>query len=161
MNIDKYIVLITFIPWLLFFIVSILNNLNNKDYKTFSLKYLKKNFFKIFRIDTLFLIIAFYYFSSFGKEFVDKYLFAVMCLYLFMNSFYEKKEKIKKDFFKKNFLNLVLLFIIMLIPFTVYFIKQKLVLTYKIMLLYLYFEYIMILLVNYISKFIFKVLKRK
>lgn len=161
MNIDKYIVLITFIPWLLFFIVSILNNLNNKDYKTFSLKYLKKNFFKIFRIDTLFLIIAFYYFSSFGKEFVDKYLFAVMCLYLFMNSFYEKKEKIKKDFFKKNFLNLVLLFIVMLIPFTVYFIKQKLVLTYKIMLLYLYFEYIMILLVNYISKFIFKVLKRK
>lgn len=161
MNIDKYIVLITFIPWLLFFIVSILNNLNNKDYKTFSLKYLKKNFFKIFRIDTLFLIIAFYYFSSFGKEFVDKYLFAVMCLYLFMNSFYEKKEKIKKDFFKKNFLNLVLLFIVMLIPFTVYFIKQRLVLTYKIMMLYLYFEYIMILLVNYISKFIFKVLKRK
>lgn len=161
MKIDKYIVLITFIPWLLFFIVSILNNLNNKDYKTFSLKYLKKNFFKIFRIDTLFLIIAFYYFSSFGKEFVDKYLFAVMCLYLFMNSFYEKKEKIKKDFFKKNFLNLVLLFIVMLIPFTVYFVKQRLVLTYKIMLLYLYFEYIMILLVNYISKFIFKVLKRK
>jgi len=161
MQIDKYIVLITFIPWILFFIVSILNNLNNKNYQVFSLKYLKKSFFKIFRIDTLFLIIAFYYFSSFDKEFVDKYLFAVMCLYLFMNSFYEKKEKIKKDFFKQNILNLILLFLIMLIPFMVYFIGHKLVLTYKIMLLYLYLEYVLIILVSYISRFILKIFKKK
>lgn len=161
MNINKYVILITFIPWIIFFLISGINNLNNDDYKAFSVKYLKDNFFKIFRIDTLFLIIVFYYFSSFGKEFVDKYLFAVMVLYLLMNSFYEKKEKIKKGFFKENIINLLLLLVIMVIPFSIYFIKHKLILTYKVMLFYLFFQYIIIIVVNYIAKLIKKIFKRK
>lgn len=154
MSIDKYIVLITFIPWILFFLKSGIYNLNNSNYETLSWKYLKNNFFKIFRIDTLFLIIAFYYFSSYGKDFVDKYLFAVMALYLLMNSFYDKKEKIKKGFVREKFINIILFLIVMIVPFFIYFGKHNLVLTYKIMLFYIFFQYIIIIAINYVSKLI-------
>lgn len=154
MSIDKYIVLITFIPWILFFLKSGIYNLNNSNYETLSWKYLKNNFFKIFRIDTLFLIIAFYYFSSYGKDFVDKYLFAVMALYLLMNSFYDRKEKIKKGFVREKFINIILFLIVMIVPFFIYFGKHNLVLTYKIMLFYIFFQYIIIIAINYVSKLI-------
>lgn len=159
MSIDKYIVLITFIPWVLFFLKSGIYNLNNSNYEKMSWKYLKNNFFKIFRIDTLFLIIAFYYFSSYGKDFVDKYLFAVMALYLLMNSFYDRKEKIKKGFVREKFINIILFLIVMIVPFFIYFGKHNLVLTYKIMLFYIFFQYIIIIAINYISKLIRKLFK--
>ncbi len=148
---DKYITLLTFIPWCLFFIISVIRNLNNKEYRKFSLKYLKNNFFNIFRLDLLFLILVFFYFASFEKDFVDKYLFMVMNLYLCVNSIYEKKKRITQDFFKNNIIELILLLIIMLLPFSFYFIKNNLVLTYKIMLIYLILEYIIILIVSYIG----------
>lgn len=150
--INKYITLLTFIPWILFFIISVFRNLNNKEYRKFNGKYLKKNFFKIFRLDLLFLILVFFYFASFEKDFVDKYLFMVMNLYLCVNSIYEKKYKITKQFFKDNGLELILLLIIMLIPFGFYIFKNNLVLTYKIMLVYLFLEYIIIILVSYLGK---------
>ena len=150
--INEYITILTFIPWIILFIIVSLTNLNNDNYQKFSLKYLKKNFFKIFRIDLLFLIIVFYYFASFNKDFVDKYLFTAMLIYLCVNSFYEKKSKLKKSFFKKNILRLVLLFIVMMIPFIIYFINKNLVLTYKIMLLYLFFNSVIIILINYVNK---------
>lgn len=161
MELNKYITLVTFLPWVLIFIFSSLNNLGNKNYTSFTWEYLRKNFFKIFRLDTLFLIIVFLYFSSFHKDFVDKYLFAVMCIYLFVNSFYEKRNTLKKGFWTKNFLNIFLLFCVMIIPFIIYFTKKDLVLTYKIMLIYLFLEYIIIIIISYITKFIKKIFKRK
>ena len=121
---DRYIVLLTFIPWILFFIISVRRNLNNSNYRKFNFKYLKENFFNIFRLDLLFLVIVFFYFASFEKDFVDKYLFMVMNLYLCVNSIYEKKIKLNKGFIKKNILEIILLFIIMLIPFGIYFFKN-------------------------------------
>ncbi len=161
MELNKYITLVTFMPWILIFIFSSLNNLNNKNYTTLSWEYLRKNFFKIFRLDTLFLIMVFLYFASFHKDFVDKYLFAVMCIYLFVNSFYEKRNSLKKGFWKKNILNLLLLFLVMLIPFIVYFAKNNLVLTYKIMLIYLFLEYIIIIIISYLTKIIKKIFKHQ
>lgn len=149
---DKYIVFLTFIPWILFFIVSIIRNLNNNNYRKFSFSYLRKNLFKIFRLDLLFLVGVYIYFASYKMEFVDKYLFLVMNLYLFVNSFYDKKSKISKNFYKKNIIELILLVLIMLIPFIIYIVKDNLVLTYKIMLLYLVFEYVIILLVSYLGR---------
>ena len=66
MNIEKYITLITFIPWLLIIIISMLFKLNNEHYQNFSFKYLSQHIFKIFRLDTLLLIICFWYFPFFG-----------------------------------------------------------------------------------------------
>ena len=160
MDIEKYIILITFIPWILIIVVSMISNLNNEHYQTFSLKYLSKNIFKIFRLDTLLLIICFWYFASFDREFVDKYLFAIMCLYLFVNFFYEKRNPINKKFWKENIIQIILLIIMNLIPFIYYNNTGNLNFTYKIMLLYLFFEYIIILIVSYISKPIKKLFKK-
>lgn len=159
MELNKYVTLITFMPWVLIFIIDCINKLNNKNYTSFSWEYLKKNFFKIFRLDTLFLIVVFIYFASFRKDFVDKYLFAVMSFYLLVNSFYEKKNNLKKGFWKKNILNILCLFIVMSVPFIVYFNKKDLVLTYKIMLIYLFLDYIIIMVISYATKLILKVFK--
>lgn len=161
MELEKYITAITFIPWILIIIVSLLNNLNNEDAQSFSLKYLCKNIFKIFRLDTLLLIICFWYFASFDKDFVDKYLFAIMCFYLFVSFFYETKNKWVDNFWKKNSIQIFLIIIIILLPFIYYYVTNELVITYKIMLLYLFFQYIIILIVNYIAKVIKKIFKKR
>ena len=160
MELDRYITWITFIPWILIITVSMISNLNNENYRKFSFKYLSKNIFKIFRLDTLLLIICFWYFASFDREFVDKYLFAIMCLYLFVNFFYEKRNPIKKQFWKDNIISIILLIIINIIPFIYYNNTGNLNFTYKIMLLYLFLEYIIILIVSYISKLIKKLFKK-
>lgn len=152
--ISDYITIVTFIPWVLIFVLSAIYNINNEDYINFSGKYLKKNFFKIFRLDVLFLVGVFFYFASFKKVFVDKYLFPVICIYLFVNYFYENKKSIKKSFWKQNKLELLLLFIVILIPFLVYFKLNNLGLTYKIMLLYLFLEYIIIVVIKKIATLI-------
>ena len=87
------------------------------------------------------------------------YLFAVMNIYLFVNSFYDHKNKLKDHFFKNNFLNLILVFIITLIPFFTYFLKNDLDLTYRIMLLYLFLEYPILIITSTISNQILKILK--
>ena len=99
-------------------------------------------------------------FASFDMEFVDKYLFAIMCLYLFVNFFYEKRNPINKKFWKENIIQIILLIIMNLIPFIYYNNTGNLNFTYKIMLLYLFFEYIIILIVSYISKPIKKLFKK-
>ena len=154
--INNYIIFLTFIPWIIIFIISSLRNLNNDNYQKFNSQYLRKNFFKIFRLDTLFLIIVFYYFASYDKNFVNQYLFAVMNLYLCVNSIYEKKEKYQKNFLKNNIISIILLIIVLLTPFLIYFIKKDLVLTYKIMLIYLFLEYIIIIIINNISRLLKK-----
>ena len=83
-----------------------------------------------------------------------------MNIYLFVNSFYDQKLDIKKDFFKNNLFNLVLLFLVMVGPFLVYFKTKDLNLVYKIMLLYLYLEYGIIMGVSYLNKLFKKVLKK-
>lgn len=160
MELDKYITFLTFIPWILIIVVSMLKNLNNENYQKFSLKYLNRNIFKIFRVDTLLLIIAFWYFASFDKDFVDKYLFAIMCLYLFVNFFYEKRDSLKNNFFKDNIIQLLLITIIIILPFIYYHNTNNLNFTYKIMLLYLFFEYIIILSVSFIARIFQKIFKK-
>lgn len=141
--IDRYLTIITFIPWFLAYISSIIFNLNKECYRTLSIDNIKKNFWKIFRIDNLVLLICFFIFASFKKSFVNKYLFPVMCLYLFVNSFYEKTS-LEKNFFKKYFWELLILFILMFIPFGFYLVQQRFNIAYKIMLCTLFLEYFLI-----------------
>ncbi len=153
---SKYIIFLTFIPWIIIFIVSSLRNINNPNYQKITFKYFTKNFFKIFRLDTLFLIIVFFYFASYDKEFVNQYLFAVMNIYLCVNSIYEKKEKYPKNFIKNNIFNIVILLLILITPFVIYFTKKDLVFTYKIMLIYLFLESLIIIIINKLLKLLKK-----
>ena len=153
---DKYITFLTFIPWLIIFIIYTINNINKISKENHLLKYLKNHFFQIFRLDLLFLILVFYYFASFNKDFVDKYLFVVMSVYLCVNSFYESKSNLKKNFFQNNLVIFLCLIPIILVPFIVYFTSSRLVLTYKIMLCYLFFNSLIILGLSYLQKIIKK-----
>ena len=83
-----------------------------------------------------------------------------MCLYLFVNFFYEKRQNLEKGFWKANILNIILLIIIMSIPFILYYNNYDLDTVYKLMLIYLFGEYIIILLVSYITKLIKFLLKK-
>lgn len=157
--INRYITLLTFLPWIVIYGISIIRNLNNKNYRDFSKNYFKKNFFNIFRIDTLILVVCYFFFASFKMAFVNQYLFAVMCLVLCANSLYDEKKPLEKSFFKKYWGELVLLFLIMLTPFLPYFMRNNLDLTYKIMLVYLFLEYILILFVSLVVKLVKKLFK--
>jgi len=159
MDLDQYITILTFIPWVLYIVVSLITNLNKEEYRLINFNYIRKNFFKIFRLDTLFLLIVFIYFTTFKMEFVLEYLFAIMCIYLFVNSFYEDKNKLKKGFFKENIISIILIFILILIPFIIYFKTKDIIKTYNIMLIYVFIEYILIIIVSYIEKFLKKIFK--
>lgn len=149
--ISFYIALLSFIPWIPLYIITFIIALNRSD-KNFSWTYFKHHMLEVFRLDWLILIIFFFFFAAFKQQFVSEYLFPVICLYLFVNSFYEKKDKLQKDFIKKNLGELVILFIIMLIPFIIYFIFGKLSLTYKIMLVMIFLEYFLVGIVKNITK---------
>ena len=84
-----------------------------------------------------------------------------MCLYLFVNFFYEKKNYLKKGFFQAHIMELILLLLVISIPFIYYHNTDNLNFTYKLMLLYLFFEYIIILIISLIAKFIKKICKIK
>lgn len=157
MDLDQYITILTFIPWVLYIVVSLITNLNKEEYRLINFNYIRKNFFKIFRLDTLFLLIVFIYFTTFKMEFVLEYLFAIMCIYLFVNSFYEDKNKLKKGFFKENIISIILIFILILIPFIIYFKTKDIIKTYNIMLIYVFIEYILIIIASYIEKFLKKI----
>lgn len=149
--ISFYIALLSFIPWIPLYIITFIIALNRSD-KNFSWTYFKHHMLEVFRLDWLILIIFFFFFAAFKQQFVSEYLFPVICLYLIVNSFYEKKDKLQKDFIKKNLGELIILFIIMLIPFIIYFIFGKLSLTYKIMLVMIFLEYFLVGIVKNITK---------
>ncbi len=146
---NKLIILGTFIPWLIIYIRNLFKILNTGE---FSFSYFKKHFLDIFRLDQLFLVIVFFYFASFNKEFVSIYLFLVMNLYLCVNLLYEKKLELSKSFYKDNLFVLIGLGIVSLIPFIIYFIKGNAVLTYRIMFLYLFFDYVIVVIIRLICK---------
>ena len=82
-----------------------------------------------------------------------------MNIYLCVNSIYEKKAKYSENFLKNNIFNFIILIIILTTPFIFYFIRKDLVVTYKIMLIYLFIEPLIIILINYISKLLKKIIK--
>lgn len=156
-----YLTLLTFLPWIFIYVIRMIRSLNNPDYHSFSKNYIKKHFFELFRMDTFLIILFFFFFASFKLEFVNQYLFPVMCLYLCVNSFYEVKEKRNKDFFKENFWNIVLLILFMFVPILIFIWFGALGITYKIMLFYLFFFYFLIVIACQITSFFKKIFKRK
>ena len=147
--INEVITYLTFIPWMMIFVKNSLDKISNKDRLSF--KYIKSNFFKIFRIDLLILIIVFFYFAKFDKDFVHKYLFAVINIYLFVNSFYESNN-IDKKILKKRFMSLLIIGLIISIPIIYYILSNNLIVTYMIMFICLYLENIIILVMKKIKK---------
>ena len=138
----KILEIASFFVWFLCFFYEIIFILkNNKSL----FKNLKENWFYIIRLDKLLLIIVFIIYAHFNKDFVTILVFLVISLYLYINKLYEKSKKEKLlTILKQNWLSLLIVLILTLIPFSYYFITKNLYNTYATLLVYLYFSYFII-----------------
>lgn len=87
---EKVIIYLSAISWLLYYSVNIFKTIIDLD---------KKSVFSLFRFDSIILILIFVYIVSFNRTFVIQMLFATINLYLFINRLYERninQKRIKK-----------------------------------------------------------------
>lgn len=160
---NAVIIYSTFIIWLLYYLLLCKNALKeiSFDKDTKYLKWLKKNFYNVFKIMTLLLIILFIYFMKFNNELVNKILFFTINLYLYIDLIYvdaNTKKKLKKN--KSNKIIFAFLLISASIPFLYYFLTQNLAITYLFLLLYSYFSYFLVLIMQITEKRFTKYLKK-
>ena len=79
--INKIIIFLTFIPWIVIYLKYCLSKLS--DNNKLSIKYLKSNIFKIFRLDLLVLIIIFFIMHLLIKDLLmNIYLLFLIFIYL-------------------------------------------------------------------------------
>ncbi len=151
---NKLIILITFIPWIINFYANLLDIYRSIDYQKLpALEWLKKNFFKEFRIDALIIILIFIYFSNFDKLFVCQYLFLVMNLYFYINSLYDTKHEIKKlACIKNNYKEMLLVNLISFLPFVYYYFTKNLVSTYLALFAITFLNFILITLIRLLKE---------
>ncbi len=151
--INKIIIYLTFGPWLLFFGRLIKMALKETKNKKLDYVWFKKHFSTIMHFDIIILILLFIYFAIYNDTFVDKMLFSVMNLYLFVNTFYDKRNISNKSLDKKDILPGLIIFLISLIPFLLYNFKIiNLVTTYIILFIYAALAYILVILIRKIVK---------
>lgn len=161
---DVFIIYSTFVLWFLYYLLLCKNALKEIifDRDTKYLKWLKKNFYNVFKIMTLLLIMLFVYFMKFNNELVNKILFFTINLYLYIDLIYvdgNKKKKLKMH--RTNKIIFALLILISTIPFIYYFITYNLAVTYLLLFLYAYFSYFLVLVMQIAEKKINLYLKNK
>jgi len=133
------------VSWILCFTKEMLFTLKNSNSKDSYFKDLKSKLFQLIRLDKLLLIIIFIIYVNFNKDFVTALVFTVICLYLFINKFYEKskKEKLLKTI-KNNWLTIIFTYCFALVPFIYLIITENYDNTSIILMLYVYFSYLII-----------------
>ena len=134
MLITKIISLITFIPWILYYIEIMLyriniiekENLNKEKY----FKYINKNFFKSINIKELVLFCIYMCFYTFQNQLVLELLFSAIYIYLLVDFFFVYANDCTKI---KN-KSLMILSVILVILLNIFFITTNhLFITYNIM----------------------------
>lgn len=145
------------LAWLCCFTKELIFTLKNTNSKRSYFKDFKSSAFNIIRLDKLLLIIIFIIYVNFNKEFVTSLVFTVICLYFFINKFYEKSKKDSlKNVIKKNWIAIIITYVFALIPFIYLIITNNYDNTSIILLLYIFFSYFIIgaskLLSNLIKK---------
>ena len=133
----KLLIILTFIPWLLYYFSETKNNLKIIKNNSEDEHYLKNNFFYIIPIDNLILYGILVYFSHFHKDsasifFVRVILFSAINMYLFFNTISKKDYKL---IFENNSEKVPIKYLsITLIPLLIYLFTKKQMITYYIMI---------------------------
>ena len=163
---QRFLNYLTFIPWLLYFVELSRNAIKIINTNEINKEWLKKNFFNIFRFDTLILIGIFIYFmiTYYHKAdqiwLVEILLFSAINLYLYFNSYYDKN---KTDYHidTKDLSTILIILIIILIPL-IYFVSTKnSLITYYILFGYTFFNFIIVYLAKKINDLIIKLILKK
>ena len=163
---QRFLNYLTFIPWLLYFVELSRNVIKIINTNEINKEWLKKNFFNIFRFDTLILIGIFIYFMITYYHTADQIwlveilLFSAINLYLYFNSYYDKN---KTDYHidTKDLSTILIILIIILIPL-IYFISTKnSLITYYILFGYTFFNFIIVYLAKKINDLIIKIILKR
>ena len=151
---QKIIICLTFIPWILYFISVSINAIKDLNRNKITMNWLKENVLNIFHFDNIILIAIFIYFSICYPDsdqimLVEVLLFTFINLYLYLNRYYDKNNK-KEKITVNDIPTVLIIVILMLIPITYYLSTKKYTTCYYIMYGYSFFNYVIV----YISKII-------
>lgn len=153
------IIIITFLPWLGFYFTYCNIAVKELKKKPLNLKYVKENFYRIFRIETLLLMSIFIYFTTYNNMMVNKMLFSVINLFLFINLFYDNRYQNINKINGFNIFIVIPLLIVSLIPFIIYLVNDELTILYYLLFSFGFFAYIIIYLCQIVAKYTKKVFK--
>ena len=162
---QRFINYLTFIPWLLYCIELSRNAIKILNTTNINKKWLKKNFFNIFRFDSLILIAIFVYFTINYNEadqiwLVEILLFSAINLYLYFNSYYDKnKSNYRID--TKDLSTILIILIIFLIPLFYFIATKNSLITYYILFSYSFFNFIIVFIAKKINDLIIKLIIKK
>ncbi|MGN1371007.1 MAG: hypothetical protein ACI4XM_01820 [Candidatus Coprovivens sp.] len=160
----KLIVLLTFIPWLLYFASLCKSAIKDLNDNKLCFTWIKNNFFKIFHFENLILIGIFVYFSiNYYKAnqiwLVEVLLFGSINLYLFFNRYYDKNN-IEYKIGNKDITTILIILFIVLLTISYYLTTNNHTLTYYIFFGYSFFNYIIVFLSKIINDLIYKIVRR-
>lgn len=159
----KLVVVLTFIPWILYFLSSSSRTIKDFRRQKINKQFLKENILKLFRFDNMILIGLYIYFSLTYPDadqiwLIRVLLFASINLYLLLNSIYDKKNKDSLEKKEKNII--FMLAVLILIPLIYYAFTRHYKITYYIMFGYSFFNGIIVLICTMLYKK-FKTKKKK
>lgn len=162
MDFEKMVVYMTFIPWMLYFMknsFTIMKELKEAKKMGYA-HWFKKNFYRIFRMDTLLLLALFFYFARYNTAIVNKLLFTVIHLYMWVNTFYDNKES-KERFEKSDMIPSIFLLLCMVIPIIWFEKALTQVEAYKLMCIFTFFTFVFVVLAKLLSVPITNLWKKK
>jgi peptidoglycan/LPS O-acetylase OafA/YrhL len=160
-----YVVYLTFIPWILYFISICKKALNDIKSKKTNTEYYKKNFFRIFPFDTLILTAIFVFVSKFYKN-ADQIwlakilLFSSINLYLYINTFYDESRK-KNRIGTGDISTMLILTILILPPIIFYVAFHMYTITYYILFGYSFFYYPITIISKSLNNLLFKIVRHR
>ena len=161
----KFIVLISFIPWLLFFLYKCKNTLKDLKNKRVTGEWIKKNILSLFHFDNLILFAIFLFFCKIYKDSDQIYLtkillFSSINLYLLINQFYEKKYH-KTTIGVEDISTILIIIFLSLIPIIFYTITGHYTITYYIMFAYNFANFLIVFLSKIINDALIKRIKKR
>ena len=161
---SKFIVLLTFIPWFLYFASLCKSAIYNLNENKITWNWIKDNIFKIFHFENLILIGLFVYFSIYHYKanqifLVEILLFTSINLYLFINRYYDKTN-MEYQIGNKDITTILIILFITLIPIIFFLTTNREVITYFILFGYSFFNYIIVFISKLINNIIYKIVRR-
>lgn len=161
----KFLVYLTFIPWLLYFITLSKNTIKVLKTNKLTKEWIKSNIFNIFHFENLILFGIFIFFSIAYRSrdqiwLVDALLFSAINLYLFINTYYQKK-KTNAKITNSDIPIILILIILTCIPFIFYASTHKYVIVYYILFAYIFFDYPIVYISKQINDLIIKMVKKE
>lgn len=158
---SKIFEILGLLSWIICFCYETVFNLKSYSSKDY-FKDFKKEALQIVRLDRLFLITIFIIYIRFNKDFITSLVFAVICLYLYINKLYEKSKKISiKNVIQKYWLTILLVIISTILPFVYFGVTKNMDLTCVILLFYIFFNYFLVGISKNITKFLLKKNRKK